>query len=101
MFRATSMGTVPTLPSGFTGFSYVGMQLPTDGSVILPGKDLFTDNTGGVSSTSGDEGAHTHSLNTPSGLFDTGCAQGAHVFVDGTDRDRPPRPLGERGGHRC
>jgi len=29
---------------------------------------------------------HTHSLNPPSGLYDTGMAQGVHVYIDGTDR---------------
>lgn len=30
--------------------------------------------------------AHTHPLNAPTGLYDTGCAQGCHVFIDGVDR---------------
>jgi hypothetical protein len=29
---------------------------------------------------------HTHAVNAPDGLYDTGMAQGVHVFVDGTDR---------------
>lgn len=41
-----------------SGVGYVGMQLPNDFSVALPGHDLLTDNTGGVSSTSGNEGSH-------------------------------------------
>jgi hypothetical protein len=67
-----------------SGYGYVGTQM--DSNAIMDGKDLLTDNTGGVNSTSGNEGAHTHSLNAPSGLYDTGCAQGVHVFIDGTDR---------------
>jgi hypothetical protein len=30
--------------------------------------------------------AHTHAITAPDGLYDTGCAQGVHVFIDGTDR---------------
>jgi len=29
---------------------------------------------------------HSHAITAPDGLYDTGCAQGAHVFIDGTDR---------------
>lgn len=67
------------------GHGYASMFMYHDGT-ILDGHDLLTDSTGGVSSTSGDEGAHTHSLNAPSALYDTGMAQGVHVFIDGVDR---------------
>jgi hypothetical protein len=57
-----------------------------DSNAIMDGKDLLTDNSGGVAGTSGNEGSHTHTLNAPSGLYDAGMAQGVHVFIDAVDR---------------
>ncbi len=66
------------------GYGYVSAFMDTN--AIMDGKDLLTDNAGGVAGTSGNEGSHTHALNAPSGLYDTGMAQGCHVFIDGVDR---------------
>lgn len=84
-------GVVTTAPSAYksrnvyaSGYGYVGTQM--DSNAIMDGKDLLTDNAGGVAGTSGNEGSHTHALNAPSGLYDVGMAQGIHVLVDGVDR---------------
>jgi len=84
-------GSVTQDETSFKNFSiyldthgYASQFFPDLGA--LNGLDWLTDSSGGVAGTSGNEGAHTHTLNAPSGLYDTGMAQGVHVYVDGTDR---------------
>jgi hypothetical protein len=89
-------GVVTTAPSTYksrnvwaAGYGYVGTQM--DSNAIMDGKDLLTDTTGGATGTSQSEGAHTHGMshthavNAPDGLYETGMARNVHLYVDGVD----------------
>jgi hypothetical protein len=60
-------------------------------SVGLNSADHTHSVTGGttVSNTAGSESSHTHNLNNPTGLYETGMAQGVHLFIDGVDQTTP------------
>jgi len=56
-----------------------------NGTGPAPTSDIWTYVDGG-GSTSAAGSAHTHTLSSPSGLYEAGDAQGCHVWIDGTDR---------------
>jgi hypothetical protein len=55
-----------------------GLNAAGSGGGSAPTSDMSADHTHPI--------PHTHAITAPDGLYDTGMAQGVHVFIDGTDR---------------
>jgi hypothetical protein len=106
-FRATVQGTSGSSSASSSGTQSAGhahfLQLSQEAATPSSGA-LFWNGTDGVLTDKGANTSlnqpltannnndhthgipHTHAITAPDGLYDTGNAQGAHVFIDGTDR---------------